>query len=65
MIRKKTGKKLSIKKLEKVKPYPWVLTIVSAKDTLFPEKLKRANEMLAKVDLTDFINNPHKYILRG
>jgi hypothetical protein len=63
MIRKKTAKGLSLKKLKKVKPYPVVLTIVSAKDTLFPEKLKRANETLAKLDLTDFINNPHKYCL--
>jgi hypothetical protein len=61
MIRKETVKRLSIKKLGKVKPYPVVETIVSAKDTLFPEKLKRANEILAKIDLTDFINNPHKY----
>jgi hypothetical protein len=54
MIRKKTVKRLSIKKLGKVKPYPVVLTIVSAKDTLFPEKLKRANEVLKQLDLTDF-----------
>ena len=65
MIRKKTSKRLSFKKLGKVKPYPWVLTIVSSKETLFPEKLKQANELLARVDLTDFINNPHKYIIRG
>ena len=68
MIRKKTVERLSInsiKKIGKVKPYPVVLTIVPAKDTLFPEKLKQANELLAKVDLTDFINNPHKYIIRG
>jgi hypothetical protein len=61
MIRKKTVKRLSIKKLGKQKPYTVVESIVSAKDTLFPEKLKRANEVLAKIDLTDFINNPHKY----
>jgi hypothetical protein len=63
MIRKKTGKGLSIKKIAKVKPSPVVEIIVSAKDTLFPEKLKLANEMLSKIDLTDFINNTHKYII--
>ncbi|MBO9199724.1 MULTISPECIES: hypothetical protein [Niastella] len=60
MPRKKRYKRISIKKVRNQRTV-FVESIVSAKETLFPEKLKRANEILAKIDLTDFIDNPHKY----
>jgi len=53
MIRKKTVKRISIKKVRNQRTVI-VESIVSAKDTLFPEKLKRANEVLKNLDLTDF-----------
>jgi hypothetical protein len=62
MIRKKTVKRISLKKVRNQRTV-FVESIVSARDTLFPEKLKQANAMLAKIDLTDFIHSPHKYIL--
>jgi hypothetical protein len=58
-MRKK--KKLGTVTIKKLGGVVVVETIVSAKDTLFPEKLKKANAILEKIDLTDFINSPHKY----
>ncbi|OQP50441.1 hypothetical protein A4H97_00955 [Niastella yeongjuensis] len=59
MIRRKKGKKISFKKIGKQE------TVIKNRSTCkgYFICLKRANETLAKLDLTDFINNPHKYVL--
>ena len=65
MIRKKTVRKVSVKKLRDRSTVIVVESMVPAKDTLFPEELKQANALLEKIDLTDFINSPHKYLISG
>ncbi|MBO9199725.1 MULTISPECIES: hypothetical protein [Niastella] len=60
MIRKKTVKKISIKKI-KNKRTIIVESIVSAKDTLFPEKLKQANEFLAQIKDSPFLKSSHNH----
>lgn len=49
MTRKKTVGKSTVKKLGKQNTVIVVKTIVSAKDTLFPEKLKKANDLLKRM----------------
>lgn len=53
MTRKKTGRKASPKRPVKQNTVIVIKTTVPAKDTLFPEKLKKANELLQNIKLMD------------
>ena len=46
----KTKKRTSKKHFKKVAPYPYTATRISAKDTLFPEKLGKAKEILRELE---------------
>ena len=51
--KKKTIRKASLKKLKKQNTVIIFKTIVPPDGTLFPEKLKKANELLAKMKMMD------------
>lgn len=53
IAKKKTARKTSSKKTMKQQTVVVTKTIVPAKDTLFPEKLKKANELLENTKLMD------------
>jgi hypothetical protein len=58
MIRKKTVRKVSTKKLGNKTTVIIIESIVPAKDTLFPEELKKANEFLEQIKDCPFLNSP-------
>jgi len=53
IAKKKTMRKASSKKLKKQNTVIVFKTIVPASETLFPEKLKKANELLKEMKLMD------------
>jgi hypothetical protein len=46
----KTKKRAGKKNFKKVAPYPYSVSRISEKDTLFPEKLAKAKEMLRDLE---------------
>jgi len=50
MAKRKTLRKLKSKKLGKQNTVVVLETKILAKNTLFPEKLKKVNEILSKID---------------
>jgi hypothetical protein len=61
MAKKKRIRKVSSKKLKIQIPIDFLTDTqkkaLASDETLFPEKVKRANETLAKVKLPDFLNS--------
>ena len=57
--KKKRIRKVSSKKLKTQNPMDFLTDAqkkaLASEETLFPEKLKRANEMMAKIKLPDFL----------
>jgi hypothetical protein len=54
MAKKKTVRKIAIKKSKGQKTVIVIKTVHSAKDTLFPEKLKKANALLKDAKFINF-----------